>query len=275
MRRHLRIYTVLSPDTPRFADLIRLMAAHLGVKAPTRFIPVKLARVLLKAGLGKLTGSSPEPLSFLVPLAFDVASAEAAALRVGLARSPIEPVIRKDPRSYYCNALRRRAVRLWSIQTIGQRRDIRQQRSRESRDNSASRSAADRQVMGFLRAKLERPALVADLPGQGRSELIAQGNETEWLLDLTRVSPGPLTLIAHSYACRAALQFTSRHPGQSGPSRFDRAVFPAFATASTVTIPGLRGAAFATWRRQADSLNLTRTPIICAGLVRQNRLRNG
>jgi pimeloyl-ACP methyl ester carboxylesterase/nucleoside-diphosphate-sugar epimerase len=205
-------YTVLSPDTPRFADLIRLMAAHLGVKAPTRFIPVKLARVLLKAGLGKLTGSSPEPLSFLVPLSFDVASAEAAALRVGLARPPIEPVIRKT--LDHIIATRFGAApsgggqfkRLANVVTFVEGDPAKAETILLHGLPLTGKS------WDLLRAKFERPALAADLPGQGRSELVAQGNETEWLLDLTRVSPGPVTLIAHSYACRAALQFASRHP---------------------------------------------------------------
>ena len=88
-------YTVLCPDTPRFADLIRLVANHIGVRAPKAFIPVGLAKVLIKGGLGKLTGTSAEPLSFLVPLEFDATAADAAAARVGLTRPPVVPVIQK------------------------------------------------------------------------------------------------------------------------------------------------------------------------------------
>lgn len=82
-------YTIMSPETPRFADLIRHIANHLGVSAPKRTIPVSIAKVLLNMGLGRLTGTSAEPLSFLVSYGFDHASADEAATQVGLARPSV------------------------------------------------------------------------------------------------------------------------------------------------------------------------------------------
>lgn len=207
-------YTVLCPDTPRFADLIRLVANHIGVRAPKAFIPVGLAKVLIKGGLGKLTGTSAEPLSFLVPLEFDATAADAAAARVGLTRPPVVPVIQKT--LDHIVATRFGAMpsgrggfrRIANINTFVDG-DISKADTILLHGLPLTGSSWD-----VLRSKLERHTLAADLPGQGRSELVAPGDELAWLAALASAAQKPLTVIAHSYACRAALSFASLHPSK-------------------------------------------------------------
>ena len=204
-------YTVLCPDTPRFPDLIRMVAAHLGVPAPKRFIPVGVAKILLKAGLGKLTGTSGEPLSFLVPYDFDTASADAAATRIGLTRPQAAPVLEKTLDHIIATQ-------------FGEAPDGRGGfRSLAGITTFVDGNPAKASVVLLhglpltasswepLRAKLRHETLAADLPGQGRSQLVSPRDESEWLDALIAQTDKPIVLVAHSYACRTALRFAARH----------------------------------------------------------------
>lgn len=84
-------YTVLDPDSPALPDLIRLLAAHLGVPAPRFTIPLAVLRRLPAA----LTGVDRERLAFLSEDRYDTAAAEAFAARAGLVMPPVEQVLRE------------------------------------------------------------------------------------------------------------------------------------------------------------------------------------
>jgi len=73
---------VLDPSTPRLPLLVRAIAAHVGVAAPTRTLPRGLVARLPRA----LTGIDREALTFLVEDEYDTSSADAHAATVGLAR---------------------------------------------------------------------------------------------------------------------------------------------------------------------------------------------
>jgi len=73
-------YWLLDQSTPNLPELIRWVADHVGVKAPSWSLPIWLIRALPRM----LTGVEPETLSFLSTLRYDTDSADALASRMGL-----------------------------------------------------------------------------------------------------------------------------------------------------------------------------------------------
>ncbi|MGI5224377.1 SDR family oxidoreductase [Actinoallomurus sp. CA-142502] len=82
---------VLDEDTPYLRDLVRLLADHLGVRAPRLMVPVGLVRRLPS----RLTGVEPETLTFLSEDRYDTRSARRVAEAAGLRLPPIEPALRR------------------------------------------------------------------------------------------------------------------------------------------------------------------------------------
>ncbi|GAB2481111.1 SDR family oxidoreductase [Nocardiopsis aegyptia] len=78
---------VLDNETPPLHELLRGLAAHLGVRAPRGGVPVGLLRRLPRA----LTGVEPETLSFLSADRYDTASADALVRAAGLTPPPVWP----------------------------------------------------------------------------------------------------------------------------------------------------------------------------------------
>lgn len=203
-------YTLLCPGTPTFGEFVRLVASHLGVPAPTRSVPVGAVKVLLKAGLGKLTGMSAEPLSFLVSFDFDTEAADRAAANVGLVCPKLLPALHKTLDHIIATGFGAYPEHRGGFRT-------------PAGVATFVESGADAQVVLLhglpftssawqpLKAELGSETLTADLPGQGRSALVPIGDEVAWLDDLVSSMPGPIVLVAHSYACRAAVEFAARH----------------------------------------------------------------
>ncbi|KOX13999.1 SDR family oxidoreductase [Nocardiopsis sp. NRRL B-16309] len=81
---------VLDDGTPPLHDLLRGLAAHLGVRAPRGRVPVGLLRRLPRV----LTGVEPETLAFLSDDRYDTASADALARAAGLSHPPVWPSLR-------------------------------------------------------------------------------------------------------------------------------------------------------------------------------------
>lgn len=82
---------VLDPATPRLPALVRQIAGHLGVRAPSMVLPLWLVRGLPRG----LTGVEPESLSFLTEDAYDTTTADAHAEAVGLVRPSIETSVQR------------------------------------------------------------------------------------------------------------------------------------------------------------------------------------
>ena len=73
--------------------MVALIAERAGVRAPKRRIPLGLLRFVLRAGLGRLMGTSHESLSFIDSLSYDTTSADKAAARMGLVMPGVEEVV--------------------------------------------------------------------------------------------------------------------------------------------------------------------------------------
>ncbi|GIG66600.1 alpha/beta fold hydrolase [Phytomonospora endophytica] len=204
---------ILNPDTPELPGLVRLLAGHLGVKAPKRHIPVSLLRRLP----AWLTGADPETLGFLTDERYDTASAERLAATAGLAMPPVE------------ESLLRWADRLVAdgfgdspTTTPGGFHDVAGARTYLAGDRVAPAfvllhglpldGESWRGVLGELG---EERVLVADLPGLGRSAPSTAG-PAEWLADLLAPVRSRPVIVAHSAASGPAIRYAAAHPDRIG-----------------------------------------------------------
>ncbi|WP_165977959.1 alpha/beta fold hydrolase, partial [Nonomuraea diastatica] len=202
------LHWVLDENTPDLPDMLRLLAGHLGVRAPKTHIPVGLIRRLPTA----LTGANPETLTFLTEDRYDTTSAEKVAETAGLRQPPV------------CAALRRWADRLVadrfgaaSAMLPGGFHDV---------SGSRTYVAGDRTSPGFVLLhgipldgeswrpvldELDASALVADLPGLGRSTP-TEATPLDWLTDLLAPMRTRPVIVAHSAAGAPALRYAAAHP---------------------------------------------------------------
>ena len=86
-------YVLLDQRSPRLLEMVTALAEHAGVRAPRRRIPLGLLRFVLRAGLGRVMGTSHESLSFIDSLSYDTASADKAAAQMGLEMPPTRDVM--------------------------------------------------------------------------------------------------------------------------------------------------------------------------------------
>ncbi|MGP3937166.1 alpha/beta fold hydrolase [Nonomuraea sp. KM88] len=202
------LHWVLDENTPDLPAMLRLLAGHLGVRAPRTLIPVSLIRRLPTA----LTGANPETLTFLTEDRYDTTSADKVAEAAGLRRPPVQ------------TALRRWADRLVADE-FGSAAAV---LPGGFHDVSGSRTyvAGDRTSPGFVLLhgipldgeswrpvlnELDASALVADLPGLGRSAP-TESTPLEWLTDLLAPVRTRPVIVAHSAAAAPALRYAAAHP---------------------------------------------------------------
>jgi pimeloyl-ACP methyl ester carboxylesterase/nucleoside-diphosphate-sugar epimerase len=195
---------VLDDATPELPELIGLLARHFGRRAPRAVLPVGLVRRIPRA----LTGAEPETLTFLSEERYDTSSADA----VGLNHPPVE------------DALRRWADRLVAERFGASRPPLPGgfHLVGETRTYVAGERHSPAYVLlhGLpynaeswrdVLSELDGPALVADLPGLGRSAHSAD-DSAEWLaalLDPVRSRP---VLVGHSAGTAPALRYAHAHP---------------------------------------------------------------
>ncbi|MEU8146742.1 alpha/beta fold hydrolase [Nonomuraea sp. NPDC048901] len=203
------LHWVLDENTPNLPELVRLLAAHLGVRAPKTLVPVSLIRRLPAA----LTGANPETLAFLTEDRYDTASAERVAEAAGLRQPPVETALRRW-------ADRLVADRFGTAPAVlpGGFHDV---------GGSRTYVAGDRTSPGFVLlhglpldgeswqgvlGELDgAPALVADLPGLGRSAPTS-ATPLAWLTDLLAPVRTRPVIVAHSAAAAPALRYAAAHP---------------------------------------------------------------
>ncbi|MFI6390630.1 alpha/beta fold hydrolase [Nonomuraea sp. NPDC050540] len=234
-------YWVLDDDTPHLPELIGLIAAHLGVRAPRRSIPAGLLRRLPRA----LTGADPETLSFLSAERYPTASAQAFAARAGLRTPPVEDVLRAwaDDLVGTRFGAATPALSPYGFHDVaGSRTWIIGERHRPAYVLLHG-LPMNADLWAPLLAHLDGPVLAPDLPGLGRSAPAASTDA--WMEDLMGPVGTRPVLVAHSLACGPALRFAAGHPERVGALVL---LAPAFLQA-----PGARitrsGLAVATLRR--------------------------
>ncbi|WP_432190571.1 alpha/beta fold hydrolase [Streptomyces sp. Tue6028] len=202
-------YWILDDTTPNLPELVSLVAEHLGVRAPSRTVPVGLIRQLPRS----LTGADPETLSFLSADRYPTKSANVFAEITGV------PVPAVDD-----------ALREWADHLVATRFGAAELPSRVSGFHSIAGSQT--WVVGELQSpeyvllhgllvdadswtgvadRLGVPVLAADLPGLGRSAPAVAGPDA-WLTDLMNPVTTRPVLVAHSLAAGPALRFAKKHP---------------------------------------------------------------
>lgn len=247
-------YWLLDDATPTLPRLVALLAEHMGVRAPRRFVPVGVVKRLPRA----VTKADPETLSFLSTDRYDTASARSLAESFGLEMPPV-----------------REALRAWADDLVATRFGrVRAPRSaygfqQVGTDRTWVVGERERPEYVFLHGlpvnadswspvadRVDAPFLAADLPGFGRSAPARQSHDA-WLAALLAPVRGRPVLVAHSYSCGPALRFALRHPERVGALVL---VSPAFLqpasswlTRSPLAVPALRGM---TAERLAGSLGV-------------------
>ncbi|MEO3869765.1 alpha/beta fold hydrolase [Nonomuraea sp. B12E4] len=201
-------HCLLDDATPELPELIAFLARHLGLRAPRMVLPTGLVRRLPRV----LTRTEPETLSFLSEDRYDTSSANALTEVAGLSHPPV-----KD------------ALRRWADRLVAERfGHARPPLNGGFHGVAGTRTyvAGDRLFPGYVLLhglpltaetwqgvlpELDDTALVADLPGLGRSARSA-ADPADWLADLlARLRTRPV-LIGHSASTAPALRYAHAHP---------------------------------------------------------------
>ncbi|MFE3195041.1 alpha/beta fold hydrolase [Nocardia sp. NPDC059240] len=206
-------YWVLDDNTPRLPELIRTVADHLGVRAPSRSVPVGLLRRLPR----KLTGADPETLSFLSTDRYPTASARSFAAAANLEMPAADDALRTWADDLIAERFGAAApwLRPYGFRTVaGSRTWI--AGDRHTPDHVLLHGLPmNAELWAPLAARLDGSVLAPDLPGLGRSEASDRPLEA-WLADLlSEVRTRPV-LVAHSLACAPALRYAIEHPDRIG-----------------------------------------------------------
>ncbi|MET9590357.1 alpha/beta fold hydrolase [Streptomyces sp. NPDC006516] len=206
-------YWVLDDTTPPLPQLVSLLAGHMGLRAPRRFVPVQLLKRLPRA----LTKADPETLSFLSTDRYDTSPARKFAASCDLEMPPVGDALRGWTDDLVAARFGRvRAPRSpYGFQQVGEDRTwVIGDRERPGYvflhglpvDADSWSGVADR---------VDDSSLSADLPGFGRSAPARQSHD-DWLAAFLEPLSSRPVLVAHSYSCGPALRYALRHPGRVG-----------------------------------------------------------
>ncbi|WP_329498895.1 alpha/beta fold hydrolase [Kitasatospora herbaricolor] len=204
----LSVHTVLDPATPDLPELVGIVAAHLGVRAPRRLVPTTVLRRLPRV----VTRTDPETLSFISEDRYDTSSADLLAESAGIGHPPVEDLLRR-----------------WAARLVADRFGAAPGRPAGSfvgLAGSRSYVAGERVAPGYVLLhglpldsdgwhavvdRLPAPSLLADLPGLGRSSP-ATGSTSQWLTELLAPVRSRPVIVAHSAAAGPALAYAAAHP---------------------------------------------------------------
>ncbi|MEU2126669.1 alpha/beta fold hydrolase, partial [Nocardia niwae] len=197
-----RSYTVLDDRTPVLPKLIRLLAGHLGVPAPRFSIPVGVIAKLPRA----LTGADPETMTFIADDRYDTSAAQEVARRAGLTMPPTEATLL----SWADHLVASRFGAVADDPTAGFADGLWVSGERARPDYVLLHGLPlDGESWNEVRAELDGPSLVADLPGLGRS---APGDPDAVLPELLASVRTRPVLVGHSLGCGPVLRYAAQHP---------------------------------------------------------------
>ncbi|NKY26340.1 alpha/beta fold hydrolase [Nocardia gamkensis] len=197
-----RSYTVLDDRTPELPKLIRLLAGHLGVRAPRLSIPVGVIAKLPRA----LTGADPETMTFIAEDRYDTSAAQDVARRAGLTMPPTEATLL----TWADHLVASRFGAVADDPTAGFVDGVWVSGERSRPDYVLVHGLPlDGESWNEVRAELDGPSLVVDLPGLGRS---APGDTDAVLPKLLASVRSRPVLVGHSLGCGPVLRYAARHP---------------------------------------------------------------
>ncbi|MBX3188189.1 MAG: alpha/beta fold hydrolase [Labilithrix sp.] len=213
-------YVVLDDATPSLEELLERVARHLGVMPVRRAVPKGALEVFLRMGGERLTGVSPEAVSFVDDERYDVAPMRKAMRDMGLEMPDLERAVS-------------RSVDFFVATRFGARTGTSVPSRARARASGMRRVAGvptyvegdiDASDMVFLHGIpldasswdpvieiLDRPgAARADLPGMGRTTKIAA--PLAWMESLLAGNTRRPWIVAHSLGTRYAVEWAARHP---------------------------------------------------------------
>ncbi|MFE9575778.1 alpha/beta fold hydrolase [Nocardia sp. NPDC006044] len=197
-----RSLTVLDPRTPVLPELIRLLAGHLGVRAPRFSVPVGVIEKLPRA----LTGADPETLPFIADDRYDTSAADEFARAAGLAMPEAGSVLR----TWADHLVASRFGAVEEDPTAGFVDGTWVSGDQSNPDYVFLHGLpVDSESWIEVRAALEAPSLAVDLPGLGRS---APGEIDDVLPRLMRTVRSRPVLVGHSLGCGPVLRYAAAHP---------------------------------------------------------------
>ncbi|MEV6323493.1 alpha/beta fold hydrolase [Nocardia sp. NPDC051787] len=197
-----RSYTVLDNRTPALPKLIRLLAGHLGVRAPRLSIPVSVISKLPRA----LTGTDPETMTFIAEDRYDTSAADEVARRAGLTMPPTEATIL----AWADHLVASRFGAVADDPTAGFEHGVWVSGERERPAYVLVHGLPlDSESWNAARAELDGPSLAIDLPGLGRS---APGDIDAALPRLLASVHTRPVLVGHSLGCGPVLRYAAEHP---------------------------------------------------------------
>lgn len=205
-------YVVLDDASPRLLELTTRIAGHLGVRAPHRRLPIRLAKLLLRSRLVPGGAEQAEGLAFLADRRYDTAATRSLAAEMGLAWPELDAALVKS--LDFLIATRFGAQDAASdaglVRVAGAPAFV-----------AGDRRRADVVLLHGLpldadswtpvAQRLGGVQLRADLPGLGRSAP-AGASPLEWMESLLAEAAHPLFLVGHSLGTRYALEFAAAHP---------------------------------------------------------------
>ncbi|MGW7477914.1 alpha/beta fold hydrolase [Nonomuraea muscovyensis] len=255
-------YWVLDDTTPLLRELIGTIAAHLGVRAPRRTVPVGLVRRLPR----RITGADPETLSFLSADRYPTEAARAFAATAGLEMPPAVDALRAWADDLVASRFGAASawLRPYGFRAVaGSRTWVAGERHHPAHVLLHG-LPMNADLWAPVTPHLPGPVLAPDLPGLGRSAATDRPVDA-WLADLLGPVRTRPVLVAHSLACGPALRFAVEHP-----ERVSRLVLvsPAFLQApgpwlnrSRLAVPMLRRMSAA---RLAGTLHLPEGPEVAS-----------
>lgn len=197
-------YLLLDDRTPMLVDVIGQIADRIGVRSPTRRIPIGLLQFLMP--------SRAEELSFISDRRFDVQPTVALAAKLGLAWPDLSTAIERNVDYLIATRFGKqdapphaRLARIGGVQTFvtGNGRDPDRVLLHGLPLDADSWNAVD--------ALLPGTSLRADLPGLGRSAPSAS-TPREWMTSLLAPVTKPPVLVAHSLGTLYALELAAAQP---------------------------------------------------------------
>ncbi|WP_433657117.1 alpha/beta fold hydrolase [Nocardia sp. CA-128927] len=195
-------FTVLDPRTPVLPELIRVLAGHLGVRAPRFSVPVSVIEKLPRA----LTGADPETLPFIADDRYDTSAADEVARTAGITMPHAETVLR----TWADHLVSSRFGAVEADPTAGFVDGTWVSGDREHPDYVLLHGLpVDSDSWTAVRTALEAPSLVADLPGLGRSAPGEIDDVLPRLMSSVRSRP---VLVGHSLGCGPVLRYAAAHP---------------------------------------------------------------
>ncbi|WP_280458087.1 alpha/beta fold hydrolase [Nocardia carnea] len=199
-----RSYTVLDPATPPLPELMRILAAHLHVRAPRFTIPAGLVARLPR----RLTGVDRERLAFLAEDHYDTSAAESVAAAAGLTMPPAGEVLR----NWADHLVSSRFGSTEADPCAGFSDDLWVSGDRRTPDFLLLHGLpTDSEAWRAVTAATTASTYTADLPGLGRSA--PGGSPVHFGLDrlMASVTTRPI-LVGHSLGCLPVLRYAAAHP---------------------------------------------------------------